>query len=83
MEKFTEFLKEAPQEEPIEMQDLHVIILGLGDEEGTFADLIQKVTKKYNMKTTMVDVSEAYIASKDVRLVKLKYEILMVRTSIS
>ena len=72
MEKFTEFLKEAPQEEPIQMQDLHVIILGLGDEEGTFADLIQKVTKKYNMKTTMVDVSEAYIASKDVEIGEVK-----------
>jgi RimK family alpha-L-glutamate ligase len=72
MEKFTEFLKEAPQEEPIQMQDLHVVILGLGDEEGTFADLIQKVTKKYNMKTTMVDVSEAYIASKDVEIGEVK-----------
>src|SRR6056300_142237 len=72
MEKFTEFLKEAPQEEPIEMQDLHVVILALGDEEGTFADLIQKVTKKYNMKTTMVDVSEAYIASKDVEIGQVK-----------
>ena len=72
MEKFTEYLKEAPQEEPIEMQDLHVVILGLGDEEGTFADLIQKVTKKYNMKTTMVDVSEAYIASKDVEIGQVK-----------
>jgi len=72
MEKFTEFLKEAPQEEPIQMQDLHVVILGLGDEEGTFADLIQKVTKKYNMKTTMVDVSEAYIASKDIEIGEVK-----------
>ena len=72
MEKFTEFLKEAPQEEPIQMQDLHVVILGLGDEEGTFADLIQKVAKKYNMKTTMVDVSEAYIASKDVEIGEVK-----------
>ena len=72
MEKFTEFLKEAPQEEPIQMQDLHIVILGLGDEEGTFADLIQKVTKKYNMKTTMVDVSEAYIASKDIEIGEVK-----------
>ena len=72
MEKFTEFLKEAPQEEPIQMQDLHIVILGLGDEEGTFADLIQKVAKKYNMKTTMVDVSEAYIASKDVEIGEVK-----------
>lgn len=72
MEKFTEFLKEAPQEEPIQMQDLHIVILGLGDEEGTFADLIQKVAKKYNMKTTMVDVSEAYIASKDIEIGEVK-----------
>ena len=48
------------------MQKLHVIILGLGDEEGTFADIVQKLSKKYNISHTMVDVNEAYIASSDV-----------------
>lgn len=52
----------------IPMKDLHVIILGLGDEEGTFADHMQQLTQKYSMKSTMIDVSEAYIASKDVEI---------------
>src|SRR6056300_1293424 len=66
MERFTKFLTEAPVEEPIEMQDLHIVVLGLGDEEGTFADLIQKTVKKYNIKSTMIDVQEAFIATKDI-----------------
>ena len=67
MERFTEFLIEDQHEE-IPMKDLHVVILGLGDEEGTFADHIQQLTKKYGMKTTMIDVQEAYMASKDVEI---------------
>jgi hypothetical protein len=47
MEGFTQYLTEAPVEEPIAMKDLHVVILGLGDEEGTFADLMQKNVEKH------------------------------------
>jgi len=68
MEGFTQYLTEAPVEEPIAMKDLHVVILGLGDEEGTFADLMQKNVEKHSMKSTMIDVEEAYIASKDVEV---------------
>jgi hypothetical protein len=67
MDGFTKFLIEDNNEE-IPMKDLHVIILGLGDEEGTFADHMQELMSKYGMKSTMVDVAEAFIASKDVEV---------------
>ena len=47
MERFNEFLVEKVDKK--EMQKLHVVILGLGDEEGTFADIVQKLSKKYNI----------------------------------
>jgi len=67
MERFTEYLVEDNHEE-IPMKDLHVVILGLGDEEGTFADHMQDLVKKYNMKNTMINVEDAFIASKDVEI---------------
>ena len=47
---------------------LHCIVLGLGDEEGTFADIVSKLTKKRGMKFTLIKVEEAYIANADVDL---------------
>ena len=46
MERFNDFLTEKVDKK--EMQKLHVVILGLGDEEGTFADIVQKLSKKYH-----------------------------------
>ena len=66
MEGFNDFLTEKVDKK--EMQKLHVVILGLGDEEGTFADIVQKLSKKYNISHTMIDVNEAYIASSDVEI---------------
>ena len=47
---------------------LHCIVLGLGDEEGTFADIVSKLTKKRGMKFTLINVEEAFISSVDVDL---------------
>ena len=47
---------------------LHCIVLGLGEEEGTFADIVSKITKKRGMKFTLINVEEAYIANADVDL---------------
>ena len=47
---------------------LHCIVLGLGDEEGTFADIVGKITKKRGMKFTLINVEEAYISNADVDL---------------
>lgn len=67
MERFTKFLTEEDRVE-IPMKNIHIVILGLGDEEGTFADHMQELVSKYGMKNTMVDVEEAFIASKDVEV---------------
>ena len=66
MERFNDFLREKVDKK--EMQKLHVVILGLGDEEGTFADIVQKLSKKYNITHTMIDVKEAYISSSDIEI---------------
>ena len=65
MERFNEFITEKTVEE-IPLTDLHIYILGLGADEGTFAELMTKVAKKKNVKHDLIDVDEAYITSKDV-----------------
>ena len=47
---------------------LHCIVLGLGEEEGTFADIVGSLSKKRKMKFTLINVEEAYIANADVDL---------------
>lgn len=68
MRMFSNFLEEEKQEEPVKIEDLHIVILGKGDQEGTFADIVQKATDKIGMKSTMVDVDEAFISSKDIEI---------------
>jgi len=68
MKLFNNFLEEEKQEEPVKIEDLHIVILGKGDQEGTFANLIQDATKKIGMKSTMVEVDEAFISSKDIEI---------------
>ena len=63
MERYSEFLKEDKEEI---IKDLHVVIIGLSDDEGTFADLMQSVAKKKALKVNMVDIEQAYIASSDI-----------------
>ena len=71
MERFTEFLEEKV-EEPLQPNELEIVVFGLSDEEGTFADLIQKVAKKRDMKHTLVDITEAYITSSDIEIGEVK-----------
>ena len=71
MERFNEFLVEKT-EEPLKPSELEIVVLGLSDEEGTFADLIQKVAKKRGMKHTLVDITQAYITSSDIEIGEVK-----------
>lgn len=71
MERFNEFLVEKT-EEPLQPSELEIVVLGLSDEEGTFADLIQKVAKKRGIKHTLVDVTEAYIVASDIEVGQVK-----------
>ena len=47
------------------VKGLHLVVLGLGDEEGTFAEVIEEVAEKKGLKYTLINVEEAYIADSD------------------
>ena len=67
MEKFNDYFTEK-FEEPLEQNELHIVVLGKGGEEGTFADLAETVAKKKNIKYDLVNVDEAWISQKDVEI---------------
>lgn len=67
MRRFSNFLEED-QKEPVKMEDLKIIILGKGDQEGTFADIVQKATKSMKIESVLVEVDEAFISSKDIEI---------------
>ena len=70
MEKFNQYFTEK-FEEPLEQNELHVVVLGKGGEEGTFADLAEEVCKDKNIKYNLVNVDEAWISQKDVEIGKV------------
>ena len=70
MERFNEFLVEKT-EEPLKPSELEIVVLGLSDEEGTFADLIQKVAKKRGIKHTLVISLKLILLHQILRLAKL------------
>jgi len=49
----------------IKPDTLHLVVLGIGDEEGTFANVVNEVAKKSGLKYTLIDVNQAYIADQD------------------
>ena len=79
--KFKEYIDPQPIEEAIDTSDqalkkpsgLHLVVLGLGDEEGTFADVIQEVAKNKKIKYTLINVEEAYIADADLDVGNLTF----------
>ena len=58
----------AEKADEIPQQDLHVIVVGKSDNDGTFADIIEKVCKKKDIKYTLLDVDEAWISTSDVEI---------------
>ena len=70
MEKFNQYFTEK-FEEPLEQNELHVVVLGKGGEEGTFADLAEEVCKDKKIKYNLVNVDEAWISQKDVEIGKV------------
>ena len=67
MEKFNSYFTEK-FEEPIDQKNLHIVVLGKGGEEGTFAELVEVVAGKKNIKYNLVNVEEAWISQKDVEI---------------
>jgi len=58
--------------EVIEFDDLHVVVLGTGDGDGTFAGLMEEVTVKRNIKYDFIDVKKAWIADSDIEIGNVK-----------
>tara|TARA_B110000285_G_scaffold231237_1_gene299477 strand:- start:24 stop:1472 length:1449 start_codon:yes stop_codon:yes gene_type:complete len=78
--KFKDYIDPTPQIEELVERDLgdktpgiHLVVLGLGDEEGTFADVIEQVSKKKGIKYTLVNVEEAYIADSDLEIGEITF----------
>ena len=67
MEKFNDYFVEK-FEEPIDQKDLHIVVLGKGGEEGTFADLAEEVAKKKGIRHDLINVEDAWISQKDVEI---------------
>ena len=68
MKTISEYRVTALEEntEVIEFDDLHVVVLGTGDGDGTFAGLMEEVTVKRNIKYDFIDVKKAWIADSDI-----------------
>ena len=71
MEKFNDYFTVKEQTEDIPIEDMRVVILGYGDADGTFANLLKKVAKKKNIFCELIDVDEAFIADSDVEIGKV------------
>ena len=71
MEKFNEYFTVKEQTEDIPIEDMRIVILGYGDADGTFANLLKKVAKKKNIFCELIDVDEAFIADSDVEIGKV------------
>ena len=54
MQKFNEY--GTITEDVTPAKDLHVVIMGLGEEEGTFAEIMQKLCKKRGIKNTLINI---------------------------
>ena len=52
MEKFNDYFNEK-FEEPLEQDELHIVVLGKGGEEGTFAELAETVANKKGINFIM------------------------------
>lgn len=57
--------------EELSYDQLHIVVLGTGDGDGTFAGLMEEVTIKRDIKYDFVDVTEAWIAGTDIDIGKV------------
>ena len=55
-------------DEEIPQKDLHVVVVGKSDNDGTFADIIQEACEKKDIKFTLLDVTEAWISTQDTEI---------------
>tara|TARA_B100001057_G_scaffold416590_1_gene434714 strand:- start:17185 stop:18633 length:1449 start_codon:yes stop_codon:yes gene_type:complete len=75
MKSISEYRTSTLEEEvssELSFEDLHVVVLGTGDGDGTFAGLMEEVTIKRNIKYDFVDVRQAWIAGSDIEIGSVK-----------
>ena len=52
--------------------ELHIVLLGTGTGDGTFADIVEEVSVKRNIKYNFVDVTKSWIAGSDIDIGTVK-----------
>lgn len=73
MESFNSYFTEK-FEEPIAQKDLHFVVLGKSDGDGTFAKVMEKVAKRKGVKFNLVYVEEAWISQSDIDIGAITFQ---------
>ena len=62
----------AEEAEVLSYDELHIVVLGTGDGDGTFAEIVEEVSTKRNIKYDFVDVTKAYLGDSDIDIGTVK-----------
>jgi RimK family alpha-L-glutamate ligase len=68
MKSMSEYRSEPLSEntDVLAYDELHIVVLGSGDGDGTFADIVEEVSVKRNIKYDFVDITKAWITDSDI-----------------
>ena len=68
MKSMSEYRSEPLSEntDVLAYDELHVVVLGSGDGDGTFADIVEEVSVKRNIKYDFGDITKAWITDSDI-----------------
>lgn len=74
MKSISEYRRSILEEETEEIsyEELHVVILGTGEGDHTFAGIMEEVCAKKNIKYDFVDIRKAWIAGSDIEIGSVK-----------
>ena len=63
MKTISEYRRNPLEEEAeiVPYNELHVVVLGTGDGDGTFADIVEEVSVKRDIKYDFVDITKSWI----------------------
>jgi len=74
MKSISEYRRSILEEETEEIsyEELHVVVLGTGEGDNTFAGIMEEVCSKKNIKYDFVDIRKAWIAGSDIEIGSVK-----------
>lgn len=74
MKTISEYRRNPLEEEAeiVPYNELHVVVLGTGDGDGTFADIVEEVSVKRDIKYDFVDITKAWITDSDIDIGNVK-----------